>query len=77
MTPRQTLFPALAAAFAIAPLAAAYAFEFQSYQAPTVLKAIESGKPVIVHVYAPWCLQCQAQAAILDNLKSGTKPMTG
>ena len=32
-------------------------------------KAIASGKPVIVHVRAWWCLQCHAQAAILDSLK--------
>jgi thioredoxin 1 len=68
MIPRQTLFPALAAAFAIAPLAAAYGFEFQPYQASVVQKAIQSGESVVVHVYAPWCLQCQAQKSILTGL---------
>ena len=68
MIPRQTLFPALAAAFAIAPLAAAYAFEFEPYQASVVQKAIQSGESVVVHVYAPWCLQCQAQKSILAGL---------
>ncbi len=28
-----------------------------------------SGKPVVVHVYAPWCLQCHIQAHYLDGLK--------
>jgi thiol-disulfide isomerase/thioredoxin len=67
MTFRQTLFPALAAAFAVAPLAA-QAFEFQPYQTSVVQKAIQSGDPVVVHVFAPWCLQCQAQKSILGQL---------
>jgi thiol-disulfide isomerase/thioredoxin len=48
----------------------ANAFEFQPYDPAAVEKAVASGKAVIVHVYAPWCLQCHAQASILDNLKS-------
>ena len=47
----------------------ARAFEFQPYDAAAAQKAIASGKPVVVHVYAPWCLQCHAQASILDSLK--------
>jgi thioredoxin len=46
------------------------AFEFSPYEPAAVDKAIASGKPVIVHVYAPWCLQCHMQASILDGLKS-------
>jgi thioredoxin 1 len=48
----------------------ALAFEFKPYDPAAVEKAIASGKPVIVHVRAWWCLQCHAQAAILDSLKS-------
>ena len=33
-------------------------------------KAIASGKPVVVHVAAWWCLQCHAQTSILDSLKN-------
>ena len=33
-------------------------------------KAIASGKPVVVHVAAWWCLQCHSQTSILDKLKS-------
>ena len=47
----------------------ARAFEFQPYDPAAVEKAIASGKPVVVHVRAWWCLQCHAQAAILDSLK--------
>jgi len=60
------LIGAAPAAFAVP----AQAFEFAPYDAAAAQKAIASGKPVIVHVRAWWCLQCHAQAAILDSLKS-------
>jgi thioredoxin 1 len=60
------LIGAAPAAFAIS----VQAFEFQAYDPAVAQKAIGSGKPVIVHVRAWWCLQCHAQAAILDSLKS-------
>jgi thioredoxin 1 len=61
-----TLIGAAPAAFAVP----ARAFEFAPYDPAAVEKAIASGKPVIVHVRAWWCLQCHAQAAILDSLKN-------
>jgi thiol-disulfide isomerase/thioredoxin len=61
-----TLIGAAPAAFAVP----ARAFEFAPYDPAAVEKAIASGKPVIVHVRAWWCLQCHAQASILDSLKS-------
>jgi thioredoxin 1 len=60
------------ALMSLAPAALALpakAFEFQPFDAAAAEKAIASGKPVIVHVYANWCLQCHAQASILDSLK--------
>jgi thioredoxin 1 len=48
----------------------ARAFEFKPYDASAVEKAIVSGKPVVLHVYASWCLQCHAQASILESLKN-------
>ena len=48
----------------------AAAFEFAPYEPTAMEKAIASGKPVVVHVRAWWCLQCHAQASILDSLKS-------
>jgi thioredoxin 1 len=60
------LIGAAPAAFAVP----ARAFEFEPYAPDAVEKAVASGKPVIVHVRASWCLQCHAQAAILDSLKS-------
>ena len=56
----------------VAPAAlavSARAFEFTPYDPATAEKAVASGKPVIVHVRAWWCLQCHAQAAVLDSLK--------
>ncbi len=61
-----TLIGAAPAALAVP----ARAFEFEPYDPAVAQKAIASGKPVIVHVRAWWCLQCHAQAAILDSLKS-------
>ena len=58
----------LAAALLAAP--AAYAFDIQPYDAAKAKAAIASGKPVVIHVYAPWCLQCHAQETILDGLKT-------
>ena len=62
----------LSAAFVGAPILQAGAFESLPYEMAAVDKAIRSGAPVVVHVYAPWCLQCRAQASILDQL-SGDK----
>ena len=69
MNSRRT-FLALIGLAPVALALPAQAFEFSPYNAAIVDKAIASGKPVIVHVYAPWCLQCHAQAAILDSLKN-------
>lgn len=47
----------------------ARAADFQPYDPAAVGKAVASGRPVVVHVYAPWCLQCHVQASYLDGLK--------
>ena len=69
MIARRTLLAA--AVFALA--APAQAFEIVPYVSAEVQKEIASGKPVVVHVYAPWCLQCHMQASILDGLKTDKK----
>jgi thiol-disulfide isomerase/thioredoxin len=63
-------FLALATLAVLALASPARAFEFHPYVPSVVAKAIASGEPVVVHVYAPWCLQCHAQAEILDRLKN-------
>jgi thioredoxin len=60
------LFVLAAAPFAVP----AEAFEIRPYDAPAANKAIASGGPVVLHVYASWRLQCHIQASILDNLKT-------
>ena len=45
----------------------------QPYDAKAVSEAIKSGKPVVVHVNASWCLQCRAQRTILSGLESDKK----
>jgi len=69
MTNRRTVLAGIALA-AVAMAAPAKAFEIRPYDAAATQKAIASGGPVILHVYAPWCLQCHIQASILDGLKS-------
>ena len=68
MTDRRLFLTALAA-FALAP-SLAFAFEIQPYDADKAQAAIKAGKPVVLHVYADWCLQCHAQKSILDTLKT-------
>ena len=57
------------AALAAAPALPAAAAAFRPYEEAAAQKAIASGRPVVIHVYAPWCLQCHIQAWILDRLK--------
>lgn len=66
MFTRRALFAAAVFGALAGPAAA---FDIQPYDPAAAQKAIASGKPVIVHVYAPWCLQCHMQASILDRLK--------
>jgi thiol-disulfide isomerase/thioredoxin len=48
----------------------AQAFAIRPYDKGSAQAAIAAGGPVVVHVYAPWCLQCHLQESILDKLKS-------
>jgi thioredoxin 1 len=68
MKKSRRLFLAL---LGIAALAAtgARAFEVQPYAQAAAQKAIASGKPVVIEVYASWCPICQAQAAAVEALK--------
>ena len=66
MLDRRTIIAALAA-FTLAP-SLAFGFEIQPYDAAKANAAIKAGKPVVIHVYADWCLQCHAQKSILETL---------
>ena len=71
MLSRRAVFISLAALALFA--GPARAFEFHPYDPAAVDKAIASGKPVVVHVYAPWCLQCHMQKSILEGLATDKK----
>ena len=60
----------LLGAAALAAPSLAHALDIKDYVPAQAQAAIASGKPVVLHVYAPWCLQCHAQESILDGLKT-------
>ena len=68
MISRRTLLLAAVAASAMAFAGPTSAFTTRPYEAGAVKKEIASGKRVVIHVYATWCLQCRAQASILAHL---------
>jgi len=60
----------LTGAAALAAIAPARAFTFQPYDASAAGEAIRSGKPVVLHVDASWCVTCRAQRTVLSRLES-------
>ena len=54
-----------AVAFGPAAMAAEAKFDQKAFDAAQV-----EGKPIMVHVTAPWCPTCKAQAPILSRLES-------
>ncbi len=70
MSTRRTFLFSSVAALALGAAPRAGAFEFRPYDPAVARAAIEAGKPVIVHVYAYWCLQCHIQKSILAKLEA-------
>ena len=62
---------ALAAAFAFSPLAAAMSPTAYSQKAFAAAQA--AGKPILLHITAPWCPTCKAQKPILGKLETEPK----
>jgi thioredoxin 1 len=62
---------ALATAFAFSPLAAA--MTPQAYNQQAFAAAQAAGKPILLHITAPWCPTCKAQKPILSKLEGETK----
>ncbi len=59
---------ALGAALALSPLASA--MSPQSYDAKAFAAAQAAGKPILLHITAPWCPTCKAQTPILSKLEA-------
>lgn len=57
----------LGAALTLSPLASAMAPKSYSQQAFATAQA--AGKPILLHITAPWCPTCKAQAPILSKLE--------
>ncbi|TXN41688.1 thioredoxin family protein [Methylobacterium sp. WL30] len=71
MTTRRILL----AAFAVAPMlfgTAADAAEM-TYTPAAFDAAQKAGKPILVHITAPWCTTCAAQKPILSKLEADPK----
>lgn len=60
---------ALGAAFTFAPLAHAA----QTYSQQAFAAAQASGKPILLHITAPWCPTCKAQKPILGKIETEPK----
>jgi len=65
----------LAAAFVVAALAAgpALAATEAPYTQAAFAAAQQEGKPILVHVTAPWCPTCAQQRPILSKLEADPK----
>lgn len=57
-----------AAAAVCLNVSAAVALEQKTFDAAAFKAAQDAGKPVVVHVTAPWCPTCKAQHASIDSL---------
>ena len=62
---------AAAGALSLSPLAAAMAP--QAYSEKAFAAAQAAGKPILLHVTAPWCPTCKAQKPILSKLEGEPK----
>jgi thioredoxin 1 len=62
---------ALGAALSLSPLASAMSPAIYSPQAFTAAQA--AGKPILLHITAPWCPTCKAQRPILSKLEATPK----
>ena len=57
---------ALGAALTVAPLAQAA----QDYSQQAFSAAQKAGKPILLHITAPWCPTCKAQKPILGKIEA-------
>jgi thiol-disulfide isomerase/thioredoxin len=70
MISRRSLFAVVAL---LASAASATALETQAFTKDAFGAAQAAGKPIVVHVYAPWCPTCRAQELVLQKLEADPK----
>jgi thioredoxin len=70
MLNRRHLLGALAVATTLSFGAAASAMSPQSYSQKAFDAAQAAGKPILLHITAPWCPTCKAQQPILSKLET-------
>jgi thiol-disulfide isomerase/thioredoxin len=58
----------LGAALLVMSIGDALAADRFPYDAKAFAEALAAGKPILVHVTAPWCAQCKAQKPIVAAL---------
>ncbi len=73
MLNRRTLIGTLAVATALPFTAVASAMSPQTFDDKAFAAAQNAGKPILLHVTAPWCPTCKAQAPILSKLEAQPK----
>jgi thiol-disulfide isomerase/thioredoxin len=61
-------FVSTIAAALIATLSHSFAAERMTYEANAFDNALAAGKPILVHVTAPWCGECKVQKPIVASL---------
>ena len=62
---------ALTASLSFSPLA--YSMSPQTYTQKAFAAAQAAGKPILLHITAPWCPTCKAQKPILGKLETEPK----
>ena len=67
---RHVFGAALAMAIALSCASLASAADSKPFDQAVFDAAQAAGKPILVHVTAPWCPTCKAQAPILSRLES-------
>jgi thioredoxin len=67
---RHVIRTALAAAAGLFGASIAAAADEKPFDQAAFAAAQQAGKPILVHVTAPWCPTCKAQAPILSRLMS-------
>ena len=58
----------LVVALLMSSMISAYAAERQTYEPQAFQVALSAGKPILVHVTAPWCPECKEQKPIVAAL---------